>query len=1505
MDRRQFLKTVGATSASTLGPAFVLDELAALAEPFPGTADAVLRPLLGMRALGAQGLAPEVENGNHLRWQISPAIGFPQFGFDLYRREHVAGTPQHVTLTRTQSSQWVLSEPLRRVQVRLRMPVAVAMVRAMYAGGVMAEKSAIRGPDGVALIDFQADAIDALQMPAGATILQSLGVPWRQDVGTGWGAPLNGATRIGLPLSDPSYPCSIGSADPWTLAESRLRRANDAGVLQPLLPDLERQRYETEFTKLLGELSKSLAPEGNKPVELYDETDSETSIRISPRQLVFMSAIDPNIARILGLLYIDRSAPIGTPYDYMLRGHWSDHESRPGEQELRFRAASVGERYIQGSILVGTSQEGDSSDNLEPPGTPTRAARALIAFQECALPSPVQQSLNAPGQYALSLEALVKAPVVLRFEPAAQRIIIRAGANDQLLAEALDPSGAVVAQAQMPAGATQNLVLAARTITAVRLTSKREAEIISIQWTTASSGVRSLTWVCSKVTRGISIALPAPAEPVANGFQVGPADEEEFLTRPGALRTLRRQLAVGISWTLPPSTVVPDRQAVLYHVYRRKLGNGTKPPPLPSGTDSQFERITEEKDDDSPFVQPLPVRPLSRKTTLLSSMPWGWPERPRFLIDEVDQRWNAYAVEACDVFGRRSTRAVVLADARDDRAPPPPVGLRARYVEKSADTYDSNHDASFSALITTDAGAAVLYWDWPPGSFRQAPDAREFRVYAQPSRLNTLEGRVTAVTTSVDQSVLSVTLSGATLSTPLQEAWVRVGDAYYTVLGSETGAAPRITVRNRRLQANAAGQWGAPSMGACLIGIGGPGTRDGVQVGPDPNYRDFRLTSSWEKRETFVPLVTPLEGEATDVSEHGLSGTIVSTESGQPAGTVVVRTDRQILGAEELFVGGTFVAGTQTYTITSATLGPEARFVVKADGGGGTIAPSGSFTVTAPHLREVATNITQPPGMDLGSSSGGTLVSLGGEHRVLAVYPQGTPPKLVFSIESPEYVPPPAEEPASDDEEEEPAPEAEETDTAEDESEEVPEEIVAGACAWFPGYRLILSLSWFTIASDQTSVFASVGITTADDRSDKPDARGQAARYGNEGAVCAAQPITRTSRAVLASPPAPTFYPDPNNRLASPPDFNGHTWCTLTWPAVVGARYHVHRAAVASILMRDRLQRRAKTGYYASHDPFADDSGFTAWFATYSATTGITTMFDTAGEPQNTTKQRDAAWNAWAERFYAGAEEDEARVAALVTRTGNDSVFVQITTTAIEVNRFSDSLDGRSPARFVYRVLTFSLADRPGAATGASSLFTVPGNIRPTTPMISSAVGGDGKATITWAQGAGTRQVKYRLFRAESMQDARDVRLMTQIYETALLSPAIGSVSRDDPAEGGHEYYYRLVAVDAQGSASTPSPMVGVRVFDLSVPAAPTLTTGTRSTDVVTLAWTSASKVRVKVFRRKVNTLDWRAASSWLQFGTTSFVDRSAYAGVAYEYRLDAESAAGKAAPPGAFLQVP
>jgi hypothetical protein len=59
-------------------------------------------------------------------------------------------------------------------------------------------------------------------------------------------------------------------------------------------------------------------------LDSYGGTQPLTQWSLEPMQLVMLLALDPEIARLLGLLYIDKTADPDTEYDYRIIGHWAD-----------------------------------------------------------------------------------------------------------------------------------------------------------------------------------------------------------------------------------------------------------------------------------------------------------------------------------------------------------------------------------------------------------------------------------------------------------------------------------------------------------------------------------------------------------------------------------------------------------------------------------------------------------------------------------------------------------------------------------------------------------------------------------------------------------------------------------------------------------------------------------------------------------------------------------------------------------------------------------------------------------------------------------------------------------------------------------------------------------------------------------------------------------------------------------------------------------------------------
>lgn len=126
------------------------------------------------------------------------------------------------------------------------------------------------------------------------------------------------------------------------------------------------EHYRTnadELVALLGNLSNSggyssaIAPGSRRP-----------SLNLSTQDLLLLASLDPYIARILGLYFIDGSVLPGSPVDYQVKGLWGD--TRWPRHTIIFDAIApaavstghfwAGELQLFSSLAVSSIKDGDS-----------------------------------------------------------------------------------------------------------------------------------------------------------------------------------------------------------------------------------------------------------------------------------------------------------------------------------------------------------------------------------------------------------------------------------------------------------------------------------------------------------------------------------------------------------------------------------------------------------------------------------------------------------------------------------------------------------------------------------------------------------------------------------------------------------------------------------------------------------------------------------------------------------------------------------------------------------------------------------------------------------------------------------------------------------------------------------------------------------------------------------------------------------------------------------------
>ena len=243
-----------------------------------------------------------------------------------------------------------------------------------------------------------------------------------------------------------------------------------------------------------------------------------------------------------------------------------------------------------------------------------------------------------------------------------------------------------------------------------------------------------------------------------------------------------------ISGTVHSIDVVNEDTHVLYLIERQQLGESKDPEPI---NNAAFEIINKEK----PVLVPrLPE--VADGTRIEPEFPPEWPLQTKkekvsgimslFYIDAgytddkgllkkplVKDTWYAYQVIGIDMFGRHSEPSSPAqwynSDGRrehrfaihlkDRFPPPPPLAISAKFLDPK-DPYLQKNEKKWVAGERENRKGFRVIWKWPENLQIQAPDAEKFRIYFKPGLLNVLEGKVKEVTCFDESENMGLHLKG-------------------------------------------------------------------------------------------------------------------------------------------------------------------------------------------------------------------------------------------------------------------------------------------------------------------------------------------------------------------------------------------------------------------------------------------------------------------------------------------------------------------------------------------------------------------------------------------------------------------------------------------------------------------------------------------------------------------------------------------------------------------------
>ena len=491
-------------------------------------------------------------------------------------------------------------------------------------------------------------------------------------------------------------------------------------------------------------------------------------------------------------------------------------------------------------------------------------------------------------------------------------------------------------------------------------------------------------------------------------------------------------------------------------------------------------------------------------------------------------------------------------------------------------------------------------------------------------------------------------------------------------------------------------------------------------------------------------------------------------------------------------------------------------------------------------------------------------------------------------------------------------------------------------------------------SSGDPIVYAHVGVSAADDKTHTPDARTSGAwgnRFGNEGRVGLPAKIFRVHRKPPDQPQVPPA--DSDAVYATPADYHSRSFYTYRWQPAKPANHlktHVFRALDDAVFKVDWLIRSTRIALdpaNVQHEAIfpttwppdrkqaaANQLNAITSLAGYAALSNDAQLV-LARLPGNevfagTSRLQQRDWAIRTSRrslitsfdAYHSLSNDGMRV--LAGLPGNERAFTQLTIQPLDpqepdpddpsrlrwrdrvgpdtdtsyipqptLRAYVDALDGRSTNRYFYRSAYVDGAHNRGSLSLSSPPVWLRNVVPPRTPVITKVLGGDRQITLRWASNREPDLAEYRVYRADSEEAARDLRLMTLVQEIVPIEDPVARPAEvtciDTPVPGLLTFYYTVVAVDGADNMSVPSPTIAGRAFDDSRPAPPKWNHPVPGStpDAIVLSWVSPiADLACLVQRRSAGAEDWGNISGWLARGTYTFADTLRIPGMAYNYRL-------------------
>ncbi len=560
------------------------------------------------------------------------------------------------------------------------------------------------------------DELDRIIILAEAACIRTVGYEWCETISYDGSRWKEIACPISLPYTSPHYPVEHKfSGRPMPQGDwQEARRRKDQGF--------EYQKSDFyEMRDLFDDMFQNDPPSSNQiryhsyPDENVAGTNStaeQTSMKALPSDFLHLSALDPAVARIIGLAYIDNkfnqdpAIVSQLRYDYKLTGTWTEGNIWLLEEHIvTFDVEPAGAPFSQFKVIEGLLFEFNDQEIGDVRSDLAETTRSII-FPET-------------GNTIL----------IIRFPESVCEVQLFVSGNVGS-AEATGSIGILPSQLVAgTAGRTEEMLHLSRANGFHWVALRGDAiQLNKIAYDFSFIGhPQSEDVIYEHEARDLAVEpshLPSPP----TGLRLTPFAGQTYPSTIKEGEMVDARLQVGLDWKIPESIRSNKYQFVRYLAQRQ---SGGKTVLLNNG---------------EPIIINSGAEDLNPAT--------GESLAPGYLIDVVhDIDTYNYRVSGIDIFGRVSRYGngeSITLDQSLYPPPPAPMRIEATYVD-AADPWLMASDRD--ALGGANEGLNVS-WEWPSHLHEQGPDVDHFRVHVLIGWLNHLEIELLSVKTLTSPSPL-------------------------------------------------------------------------------------------------------------------------------------------------------------------------------------------------------------------------------------------------------------------------------------------------------------------------------------------------------------------------------------------------------------------------------------------------------------------------------------------------------------------------------------------------------------------------------------------------------------------------------------------------------------------------------------------------------------------------------------------------------------------------------